>query len=116
MVDTEADFQKRLALLGRKHATMAKGYVMRMRPDGLVVVHLTRPNARRVFPLRGLIFLAVGFCVFKALILASLGDATYDARIDKLAQGTIIEQSGAWLMHVDPVTDLVAGALKSIAR
>ena len=116
MVNAESIFHKRLALLSRKHAAMAKGYVMRMRPDGLVVVHLKRPIARRVFPLRVLFFLGVGFCFFKALILASLGGTTYDARVAKLAQGTMIEQSGAWLMHVDPVTDLVAGVLKPIAR
>lgn len=115
MVNTELDFHKRLAMLGRKHAAMAKGYVMRMRPDGLIVVHTKRPNKLRLVPLKGLVLLVLGFCAFKALMLSSVGEATYNERVAKLEQGTVIEQGGAWLMQVDPATAMVAGLLKPIA-
>ena len=116
MVGTELDFHKRLAILGRKHAEMAKGYVMRMRPDGLIVVHPTRPSAIRLVHLKGLFTLLLGFCVFKALMLSSIGEATYDERVARLAQGSMIERGGALIMHVDPATALIAGVLQPFTR
>ena len=113
MVNTELDFHKRLAMLGRKHAEMAKGYVMRMRPDGLIVVHLKRPGALRMFPLRGLMLLAFGFLLFKSFMLASVGEASYNERVAKLSQGTAIEKGGAWIMQIDPATAAFAGFFKT---
>ena len=116
MVNTELDFHKRLAVLGRKHAAMCKGYVMRMRADGLMDVHIVRPNALRHVPLRGLMLLVIGFCGFKAVMLSTVGETSYDARLAKLEQGTVIEQGGAWLLQVDPATALVASVLNPGGR
>ena len=113
MVNTELDFHKRLTMLGRKHAAMAKGYVMRMRPDGLIVVHLKSPGALRLFPLRGLMVLTFGFLLIKAFMLTSIGELSYNERVTKLGQGTAIEKGGAWIMQIDPATAVFAGFLKN---
>jgi hypothetical protein len=116
MVETEIDFQKRLSTLGRKHAAMAKGYDMQMRRDGLVVVRAKRTPIRRFFPLKGLLLLILGFFVFKAFMLSSLGEVTYNERVAKLGQGTMLEQAGAQVMQVDPATVFIAGFLEPLTR
>lgn len=116
MVHTELAFRKRVSRLGHKHAAMAKGYELRMRGDGLVVVHPRRQAPRRLPLIKALVFLTVGFCVVKALMLSVVGADTYEARVTKLGQGTVIEQSGAWLMQIDPLTGLVSGVLRQIVH
>mmetsp|Transcript_5506 Transcript_5506/g.8841 ORF Transcript_5506/g.8841 Transcript_5506/m.8841 type:complete len:117 (-) Transcript_5506:453-803(-) len=116
MVETQVHFQKRLSTLGRKHAAMAKGYDMQMRRDGLVVVKAKRAGMRRFFPLKGLMLLVLGFFVFKAFMLASLGDLTYNERVAKLNQGTVIEQAGAQVMAIDPATAFIAGFMGPLVR
>lgn len=116
MVETEIHFQKRLSTLGRKHAAMAKGYDMQMRRDGLVVVKAKRGGIRRFFPIKGLAFLILGFFLFKAFMLASLGEVTYNERVAKLNQGTALEQAGAQVMQIDNATAFLAGFMAPIIR
>ncbi|WP_299591913.1 hypothetical protein [uncultured Tateyamaria sp.] len=110
MVETRQNFEVRLTTLGRKHAAMGNGYTTKMRDDGLIVI---KPKRRvgRGFPLRGLLGLVAGFFVFKALMLASLGDITYNERVAKLQQGGQIQQAGAYLMQIDPTTRFISGFL-----
>lgn len=52
------------------------------------------------------------FILFKATLLAHLGAAPYQARLEALRAGHVGEQAGAVLMSVDPLTltlaDLIA--------
>ena len=113
MLDPQAQFNKRVTTLGRKHAAMSQGYSTAVRSDGLIVV---RPKRRfgRGFPVKGLLALVFGFFVFKAIMLASLGDITYNERVAKLNQGSVLEQSGAWLMQIDPATRFISGFLEPL--
>lgn len=115
MVETRQNFQERLGALGRKHAEMGNGYTTNVRNDGLIVVKPKR-QPRRGFPLKGLLALVLGFFVFKGFMLASLTEITYNERIGKLQQGSQLEQVGAYLMQVDPVTQVIADFLDPIAR
>lgn len=108
MFDAQPDFQKRVTDLGRKHAAMSNGYITAMRSDGLIIVK-PRRKPRRGFPLRMLLGLALGFFAFKAVMLAALGDITYNERVAKLNQGTTLEKSGAWIMQIDPATKFLSG-------
>lgn len=116
MVNTELSFQKRVAGLGRKHAVMARGYEMAVRRDGLMVVRARRPARRRFVPLRAVLYLCLGFCAIKALMVTAIGQSTYEMRVAKLAQGAVVEQGGAILMQVDPVTEYLAAILDQIVR
>jgi len=109
MVETQVDFRKRLGALDRKHAGLANGYTTKVRNDGLIVVKPKRGRRSRVSVLRGLFVIAFGFVAFKAFMLASMGEITYNERVAKLNQGTVIEQGGAWVMQIDPATTFVAG-------
>jgi hypothetical protein len=115
MVDSKLQFNNRLRLLGRKHSKMANGYTTQMRSDGLIVVK-PRRSARRGFPLKGLVFLALGLFGFKALILASLGPDGYGERVAKLQDGTVVERGGAWVMQVDPATQVLADLMGPVLR
>ncbi len=107
-MDTHAQFDRRLKTLSRKHAQMANGYTSQLRGDGLIVMKPKRAS-RRGFPLFGLLALIAGFFVFKGIMFASLGDITYNERVAKLGNSTVIEQAGAWVMQADTVTLFVAG-------
>ncbi len=111
MLDSQNDFQKRLSTLGRKHAAMSNGYTTAMRSDGLIVVKPKRKSGRG-FPLRMLLCLVAGFFIFKAIMLASLGEITYNERVAKLNLGTSLERGGAMVMQLDPATEFLSGFLE----
>ena len=115
MVETHQQFEKRLTMLGRKHAAMEHGYTTKLRGDGLIVVEPKR-RPRRGFPIRGLLGLAFGFFVFKAFMVASLSEITYNERVAKLAQGSQLEQAGGYVMQIDPVTRFLSGFLEPITQ
>ncbi|WP_299153238.1 hypothetical protein [uncultured Tateyamaria sp.] len=116
MVETQVDFRKRLSVLGRKHVAMSNGYTSKVRHDGLIVVTPKRRNPTRFIPVKGMVLFIVGFLVFKAFMFAALGESTYTQRIAKLAEGTLLEQGGAWIMHADPVTQVIARYIEPITR
>ena len=111
MRNSQADFNKRVSVLGHKHAAMSRGFSTTMQSDGLIVVKPNRP-ARRGFPIKGLLALVFGFFVFKAIMLSSLGEITYNERVAKLAQGGALEQGGGWMMQIDPATAFLAGFIE----
>jgi hypothetical protein len=109
MVDSQIDFQKRLSKLGRKHRAMDRGYKTKMRSDGLIVV---KPKRAKInFPFKGLLIVAAAFFVFKAFMLASFGEVTYQDRVDQLNAGSVFEKGGAWVMQIEPVTAFIAGKM-----
>lgn len=115
MQDPYSNFQSRLKKLARKHSAMAHGFATVMRPDGLIVVQPKRRRAPGI-PLRGLTYLLIGFFVFKGFMLSSLGPATYEDRLGRLQDGTVIEQAGAWVMQIDPLTLMLSQMIGPILR
>lgn len=105
-------FQARLRRIDLKHARLERGYVGKVRDDGLIVF---KPQRRiPAIPLRGLFYLVIGFAFFKAVVLAHLGAVTYQERLDALAAGNPLEQAGAYVMRPDPLTGLMAGHLARV--
>ncbi len=115
MIEAQPDFNKRLVSLGRKHEAMTHGYKTSMRSDGLIVVKPKR-RSRLGFPLKLIILIAIGFFSFKALMLASLGDITYNERVAKLDQGSSVERGGAYVMQIEPVTQFLSGFVAPYVR
>jgi len=114
MSDATRDFNARLHRIGRRHARLDRGYVGKVRSDGLIVF---KPRRRRAtIPVRGLIYLVVGFVFFKAVVLAHLGGVTYEARVAQLAEGHLIERAGAAIMQQDPLSRWMAGYLAPVLR
>ncbi len=113
-VETHDNFEKRLSSLGRKHAKMTRGYSTKVGKDGLITVSTKR--ARRGFPIKGMILTIIGFFAFKAFMLASVGPVTYNERLAKLEGGSVIEQVGAKILGIDPITDAIAGIAGPVLR
>jgi len=104
----DQSFGRRLRQLERKHRRMrANGSRRRVGPDGLVVEYPRRALPR--FPFRALLLLAVLAFGFKLWMFAALGAADYQARVDALAQGNLAQQSVAWLLQPEAVTETAAG-------
>lgn len=59
--------------------------------------------------------LAVFVC-FKAITLAHLGAADYTGRLDGLSKGNLVQQMGAQLMAIDPITEAAAAGIRPLLR
>jgi hypothetical protein len=114
MIGAKSNFDERLHKIERSGRRSAKGYAPVVGPDGLIIVRRRRsgPNV----PLRGLLYLACGFILFKSIALAQFGAQGYDDRLASMQEGTIVEQIGAWTMQADPVTLWVADKLRPFLR
>ncbi|AAV96354.1 hypothetical protein SPO3119 [Ruegeria pomeroyi DSS-3] len=114
MVDNNVDFDQRIRRLNKKHEALSRGYTARMRKDGLIELKPRRGGGR--MPLRALVLLCGAVLAFKAFLLASLGPDSYDARLSRLAEGTPVEQAGAWVMQADPASLFLAEQIGPILR
>jgi len=103
MSGANLQFDKRVRKIVQGHHRLAtNGAVLRMNSDGLIEARPRRRGPR--FPLRGLVLLVGAGMLFKGFLLAHLGGISYNERVGLLADGTIVEQAGAWIMQPDPVT------------
>ena len=103
------EFDKRLRRIERRNRRLSRGAVPYVDRNGLVSYRPRRAGLR--VPLRGLLLVALGFFAFKGLVLAHLGPDLYAERVAALAEGTVVEQAGAWAMQSDPASEWIAGKL-----
>ena len=105
-------FDRRLKRIGKSHERMARrGRVFFQTRDGLI-----KSRARRIrprLPLRGLMLVALALFGFKVFLFLNYGPAEYEARLDILRSGTLLEQGGAFVMQADPVTVMIATELRT---
>ena len=102
MAHQDLDFGQRVDRLTRRHRAMSRGYATVLRDDGLLV---TAPARRGTgLSLRVIVVCILWLCFFKALLFATVGGATYEDRVSRLAEGNMAEAAGAWVMQADPVT------------
>lgn len=112
MPAAQVRFEKRLGRIVRDHQRMTQGVVHVMRQDGLIVARPRVYNPK--FPLRGLILLIGTALLFKGYIYASIGAGSYQERVAQLAEGSMVEKAGAWIMQADVATIAVAQVLNSL--
>lgn len=108
------EFDRRMRRISKRHSKLSNGYVTSVNPDGLVVAKPQRRSYRGL--VRGLIILFAVMMIFKGVLHAQLGANAYEARVDALKQGTVVEQSGAWIMTPDPVTLWISSKVDSLVR
>lgn len=117
MTNGHQDFYKRLRPLHAKHKAMANGYSTHLREDGLIIVKPHRAYARQRGSLwSNLVVFLLGAFAFKCLVLYSLGEISYQSRIDTLVNGNQVEQAGAWIMQIDPATRFVVDQVIALTR
>jgi len=99
-----ARFNNRLRQIEMRHGQLKSGFVRLEERDGLLVPVERVRRGRRGLPVRGLVLALGAFLLFKAFLVAYLGQITYFERVGQLADGNIVEQMGAWAMRVDAIT------------
>jgi hypothetical protein len=114
MGQSHIQFDQRVNNLGRKHNALSRGYVTRMRPDGLIVARPHRKQSR--ISLKVVFRFLLAFLAFKGFLIASLGPDGYGDRVNKLENGTVVEKAGAFVMQMDPVSNLIAQQIGPILR
>jgi len=113
MANANLQFDKRARKIVKGHnRRAANGAVLRMNSDGLIEARPRRRGPR--FPLKGLVLLVGAGMLFKGFLLAYLGGIAYSERVGLLAEGTIVEQAGAWIMQPDPVTVQLADWMSAV--
>jgi hypothetical protein len=106
------DFEKRMTKIDKRHRQLARGYVMSVNHDGLVIAE---PRAhRRGFPWRGLLLILVGALAFKGFLHSQIGATSYQERVVKLSEGNIVEQIGSYAMVADPATLWISSQFTSL--
>lgn len=109
MDDSLRKFEERHRAVTNRHRQLARGYVTKLGKNGLIEHHPRKSLPKMSFPT--FTVLLVGFLAFKAFLLASLGDAEFSARVDALANGTVFERAGAWVMQIDPLSQWIVAHL-----
>ncbi|MEO1195649.1 MAG: hypothetical protein AAFX45_05700 [Pseudomonadota bacterium] len=105
----QRNFEVRMNKINRRHKRLSRGYVMSVNHDGLIIA---QPKARQSWiPWRGILFALVGTILVKAVMLAQVGTAEYQARVTNLAAGNQFEQIGAYVLTADPATQWIAGQM-----
>ena len=108
------EFERRMRRISRRHTRLSQGYRTEVTGDNLVVAKPRRK--KRMGTLRGLCIIFLTILIFKGFLHAELGAGAYSDRIERLAQGTIVEQAGAWVMTADPVTLWLSDIASSLVR
>lgn len=107
------NFDKRRRQINNRHFILSQRYVPTVH-DGMVVA---RPQYRKAsFPWIGLVLIVSGLLVFKALLFVQIGPLAYEERVGKLANGTVMEQGGAYIMYADPITIWISGNFSLILK
>ena len=111
-MDASLKFDKRVRTIARKNRRIARGHTSYI--DAMGVIRKKPKRSVLNLPIKGVLMLVLGFAIFKAVILAADGRGAYERRLDLLAEGTIFEQVGAWVLQIDPVTRVLAGLFGSV--
>ncbi len=111
MSDEFKDFDNRLTRISRTRRRGVRGpsYEPVVGPGGVILVRPRRSGPS--IPLKGLVFLVLGFCLFKSVAIAHFGASGYADRIDEMKQGTVFEQAGAWALQPDRVSTRIAATI-----
>lgn len=116
MSDSFAEFDSRVGKINHAHAGRERGYAISIRKDGLISFIPKSRYYNLRLPLRGLIFLIIGVFLFKGLIIAHVGNSVYQERLTLLKEGSFVEQAGAYVMQVDPVSQVIATQMRRFLK
>ncbi len=105
-------FERRQRAVTQKHRKLAQGYITKVNRNGVIEHKPVRKL--KTPPLGGLLIALTGFLAFKGVMLANLGTANYAQHVEVLAEGSIADKLGAWVLGVDPVTLWLGVHLQSL--
>ncbi len=103
----QLQFGQRLRRITAKRRKLARGYVTTIDPNGLIVARPHRRRAHHV--LRSLLLCLFVLIGFKVFLFAALGAEAYQARLERLQAGSLLDRVGAYVMAPDPLVVRLAG-------
>jgi hypothetical protein len=106
MAYIDEGFAERVQKLETRNRHIPRGMALTVDSNGQTVLRKRKPAA--FSPRKGILILLVVFFGWKGFLYQHLGAVTYNGRLATLAQGTLVEQAGAYGMRPDPVTLWVA--------
>jgi hypothetical protein len=106
------EFDDRLDKIARKRTLLDRGSVMKVTAGGLIVEKPRRYNPK--FPFKGILLIIAAAFLFKAYVLADLGQADYATRLAAISGPTMVEKAGVWIMQPDPAATFVADIFQSL--
>jgi hypothetical protein len=105
-------FDTRLKGIAKRKTRLERGYKSQVTKDGLIIFRPDRRGKGSPFTVRRLLYIALGFLLFKAMIMANLGGTVYEERVAALQAGTIVEQMGSYVMQPDGISQAIAVQLR----
>jgi hypothetical protein len=106
-------FDERYRKVLKRHRQLSRGYVTKIQKNG-VIAHKPIRRVREAMSFSA-ILLPFGILFFlKACIVVVLGDEGYASQIEMLQAGGFVEQVGAVLMQVDPITSVLTKFLGTV--
>ncbi|MFZ5965300.1 hypothetical protein ACOXXX_20340 [Thalassococcus sp. BH17M4-6] len=109
MDDALRKFEERHRAVTKRHRQLARGYVTKLGRNGVIEHRPRRQTPKLSLPM--VLMLGSGFLAFKSFLFVSLGAEAYGVRVDTLANGTVVERVGGWLMQADPATQWISANL-----
>lgn len=111
MVDVNKDrFTERLNAIQKK-SDPNKRVVRKVNEDGLVV-EVVKPRRKRLFPVKSIITILLILALLKGFVLAQLGEAEYNRRIETLKRGHSVQVFSAFVLESDALTKTIARGLR----
>ncbi|MGJ8605726.1 MAG: hypothetical protein ACSHXH_16535 [Marivita sp.] len=106
-------FDERYRKVLKRHRQLSRGYVTKLEKNG-VITHRPNRQIRDAFSF-SMIFLPIGVLFFlKACIVTLLGEEGYVQQVEVLRNGGFVEQMGALIMQIDPITAPLARLLGNV--
>jgi hypothetical protein len=118
MKDGFAHFDRRLERLDERKAALEAGHRTELDESGLIKLIPTgerRRQINRMIPLRAAMIIAGVLLTLKGFLLYKLGFGVYTSKVASMARGDTMDQIGAWIMQVEPVTLAVYNFIAFVA-
>ena len=117
MSNTQLQRKSGFVMLSELNGQDATGYVTLVDKNGLIqVVPRQKRRTLSTVPLKLVVLLAILITVFKALALMNVGLVDCETGLEALSQGSAVEQIGAFVLQIDPVTHAIFEKIGPLLR
>ena len=117
MSNTQLQRKSGFVMLSELNVQDATGYVTLVDKNGLIqVVPRQKRRTLSTVPLKLVVLLAILITVFKALALMNVGLVDCETGLEALSQGSAVEQIGAFVLQIDPVTHAIFEKIGPLLR
>ncbi|WP_439123071.1 hypothetical protein [Marivita sp.] len=103
-------FDERYRKVLKRHRQLSRGYVTKLDKTG-VISHRPIQQVREFVSFSALLLPFGILFLLKAAIVAGMGEEGYSQQVALLREGGFVEQIGALVMQIDPITSVLSRIL-----